>query len=137
MLATQIMRRGSCAITFAVMAVAVVVNTQSTPSASAGGAPFRAHLYASGHHPRANTSWRVTITARSNNGKKLSGRVQYEFVFGGQVVSRSATYRFRNGVYRDVIKWPKRSIGYNLVFRPVVTTSRGTVRLPYGVKVRR
>lgn len=119
------------------LAVAVVagVGMSSSASVAAKRPPFVARLHAPGHHPRADRPWPITITARSYAGKALSGRVRYEYVYGGQVVARRSNYRFRHGRFHDTITWPKTSIGFPLVFRPVVTTSRGVVRLPYSVKV--
>lgn len=133
-------RYGLCPTNLAFIALIVVLGVTAlsqSPSASGRKAPFVAKLSAPGHHPKANKPWPITITAKTYSGKKLSGRVQYEFVFNGQVVSRQSNYRFKNGIFRDTITWPKRSVGINLVFRPVITTRRGVVRISYGVKVRR
>jgi hypothetical protein len=107
------------------------------PAVAAARAPFVARLHAPGHHPRADRDWPITITARTYGGKPLSGRVRYEYLYGGNVVARRSNYAFRGGRFHDVITWPKRSVGIRLTFQPVVTTRLGVVRLPYRVVVRR
>lgn len=106
--------------------------------AQARRAPFAATLTVpGGHRPKANKAWPIIVTARTWSRKPLSGRIRYEFLFGGAVVARRSNYAFRNGRFRDTIVWPARSVGMRLTFRVVVRTSIGTVRLPYAVVVRR
>jgi len=102
---------------------------------------FRARLFGSGHHPRAGHRWRIRITARTTAGHSLSASIFYQFLFGGQIVAcRSVTSpgkpHFR-GTFRDVIKWPKRSVGVPLTLRAVVRTRKGVRNLDYSIKVRR
>ena len=130
-------RLGICPATLALFAMFGVLALDASQPVSAKRPPFVAHLKAPTHHPKAEKPWRITITARSHSGKKLSGRVQYEFLHGGQVVSRQSNYTFKNGVFHDTLTWPKRSIGIKLTFRAVVTTKPGVVRLSYDVRVRR
>ena len=109
-----------------------------TAPAQARRAPFVATLSApGGHHPKANRSWPIVVTARSWSRRPLSGRISYEFVYGGAVVARRSNYAFHNGRFRDTIVWPARSAGMRLTFQVVVKTSIGTVRLPYPVVVRK
>jgi len=130
-------RYGICPAMLALFAMFGILAIDASQPASGKRAPFVAHLKAPTHHPKVDKPWRITITARSNSGKKLSGRVQYEFLYGGQVVSRNSNYKFKNGVFHDTLTWPKRSVGIDLTFRAVVTTKPGVVRLSYAVKVRR
>ena len=102
---------------------------------------FRARLFGSGHHPKAGHRWRIRITARTTSGHALSASIFYQFVFGGQIVAcRSVTApgkpHFR-GTFRDVIKWPRRSVGVPLTLRAVVRTRKGVRNLNYAIKVRR
>jgi hypothetical protein len=65
--------------------------------------------------------------------------VYYQFLFSGQVVAcrtvgAPGKPRFR-GTFRDDIIFPKRSAGVPLIFRVVVTTSRGLRNLDYSVKI--
>lgn len=109
-----------------------------TSEAQARRAPFVATLSApGGHNPKANKKWPITVTARTWSRRALSGRISYEFLFGGQVVARRSNYAFRNGRFSDTIVWPARSVGTRLTFQVVVKTKLGTVRLPYAVVVRK
>jgi hypothetical protein len=118
-----------------------------------GGGNFTARLHAPGHRPsnwkyiynrdmrkRAWTAvWPISITVR-HRGRRIAGRVFYQFLFSGQIVACRtvlAPYRprFRNGRFRDRIEWPEQSIGYPLVFRAVVRTRYGTRNLDYRVQV--
>jgi hypothetical protein len=102
---------------------------------------FRARLFGSGHHPRARHRWPIRITARTTSGHALSGSVFYQFLFGGQIVAcRSVSApgkpHFR-GTFRDVIRWPRRSVGVPLTLRAVVRTRKGMRNLDYAIEVRR
>lgn len=119
-----------------VTALALAALAAGGPATAAARPPFVARLYAPGHHPHADHRWPITITARTHGGKRLSGRVSYEYLYGGRVVSRQSNYRFRNGRFHDSsFVWPKRAIGYHLTFRPVIRTRLGVVRIPYWVVV--
>lgn len=128
------------AVTAAVLLLVLIVpgGTLGTSEAQARRAPFAAKLSApGGHHPKANKKWPITVTARTWSHRPLSGRISYEFLFGGRVVSRQSNYAFRHGRFHDTIVWPARSVGIRLTFRVVVRTKVGTVRLPYAVVVRK
>lgn len=99
-------------------------------------AGFTARLSASTHQPRANTKWRITITAYRGR-QALSGTVRYRYLYNGAQVGTGIGGSFRRGVYRDAIIWPTRAAGHLLSFQAVVTTRYGTVRLPWWIKVRR
>lgn len=120
----------------AALAVAAAAALGAAPTA--GAAPFVAHLSVPGHHPRAGHRWPVTVTAHSHRGAPLAGRVDYEYLYGGRIVSRQPGGRLRRGRWHDAaFTWPARSIGYRLTLRAVVRTRLGVVRLPYWVVVRR
>jgi hypothetical protein len=74
------------------------------------------------------------LTARDAGGRPLRAEVGYQFLFAGRVVARRSHYRFR-GRFRDVVTWPRRSVGVPLTFRAVVTTRLGTRNLDYPVVV--
>lgn len=95
-----------------------------------------AGLVLPGMFPRANRAWTIVITARTRRGTPLTGRVRYEYLYGGQVVAHRSNYRFTHRHFRDTIRWPSASIGISLIFRPVITTKLGVIRLPYSVRVR-
>jgi hypothetical protein len=104
--------------------------------ASASAAAFTAHLHAPNHSPIAGKKWAITVTA-TRGGAKLSGSVNYQFLFGGTVVGGAAGHGFRHGVFHDTLLFPKKSVGYPLTLRVVVKTSYGTVYLPWTVNVRK
>jgi hypothetical protein len=121
-----------------VVGLLAVSAVASAPAPVAARSPFVAKLRApQGHHPRVDKPWPIIITARSHRGRPLSGRVRYEYLYGGQVVARRSNYRFRNGRFRDELTFPGRSVGYRLTFRAVVTTRLGRVNLDYWVEVKR
>ncbi|TML31814.1 MAG: hypothetical protein E6G30_00345 [Actinobacteria bacterium] len=97
--------------------------------------PFGATLTAPGHNPRADRPWPVVVTATANDGRPLPAVVHYQFLFAGRVVAERSTYRFR-GRFRDVVTWPRRSIGIPLTFRAAITTKLGKRNLDYPVTVR-
>lgn len=76
-------------------------------------------------------------------GRNLRGTVQYHFLYQGEVVSTQGCHPNRptpcafNGTYRDLIRWPVRSVGIKLTFQATVKTKLGTKNLNYWVKVRR
>lgn len=89
------------------------------------------------HQPHVG---RNPITVTVTRGRvKLSGRVYYRFLFGGQVVpgGTRAGGSFKHGVWHDTLKFPPTAIGYNLTIQVVVTTRYGTVYAPWWIKVRR
>jgi hypothetical protein len=118
------------------VAAALALALALAPAAPAR-APFVARLHASGHHPKANKHWWVRITVRSHSGRRLSGRVDYVFYFHGARVGHSSGHRFRGGVYRDPLVFPRRAVGVPLSVHFIVKTSLGHVSLRYWVKVRR
>ena len=96
------------------------------------------------HRPKAREKWPVKIVVKTASGRRLRGTVQYHFLFAGQVVATQGCHkgrpdpcRFKRGVYRDVVRWPRRSAGYKLTFRATVKTKLGTKNLNWWVKVRR
>ena len=118
-------------VPLAVLAMTVLV----FPAVALAGS-FSAHLYAPDHHPKANTKWRITVTAR-RGGRGLSGTVRYQYVSFGSVVARRPGGSFRNGVYHDTIVWPSAAIGHPLTFQVVVRTRYGTNYINWSVKVHR
>ena len=96
------------------------------------------------HTPKARERWPVKIVARTMSGRALSGTVQYHFLIGGQVIATRSCHNtgsvpchFTGGIYRDVIRWPARSIGVRLTFQATVKTRLGKKNLNYWVRVRR
>jgi hypothetical protein len=104
-------------------------------AASAGG--MRASLHGQGHAPTAGKLWHYSVLATDPGGRALSGKVDTEFVFSGQVVGRESppTHPLTNGRLDDKVTFPAQSVGIPLTFRVVVHTSAGTVTLNWPVKV--
>jgi hypothetical protein len=105
---------------------------------------FYAKLYAHGHHPKVG-NYPIRVIAKSPSGKPISGgHVFYQFLFGTSIVSCQTVGpqtkykpRFTRGVFRDVLTWPKRAVGYPLTLRVVVKTKYGLKNLDYKVRVRK
>jgi hypothetical protein len=100
---------------------------------------FRARLYAPGHTAKADEKWPIRVTARTLSGRPLRGHIYYQFVFSGQIVAcrtvgAPGKPRFR-GTFRDDVIFPKRAVGVPLIFRVVLTTSRGLRNLDYRVTI--
>jgi hypothetical protein len=106
-------------------------------SGSAGG--LRASLHGENHAPTAATLWHYSVLATDASGHPLSGTVDTEFAFGGQVVGHEAppTHGLSNGRLNDAVTYPARAVGFPLTFQVVVHTSLGSVTLDWAVKVHR
>jgi hypothetical protein len=105
---------------------------------------FYARLYAHGHTPKVG-NYPIGVVAKTSSGKPISGgHVFYQFLFGSTIVSCQTVGpqtkykpRFTHGVFRDVLTWPKRSVGYPLTLRVVVSTRYGLKNLDYKIRVRK
>lgn len=104
-----------------------------TVRASSGG--VTASMRAGTHEPKANQPWPIHFVA-SSGGRPARATVDYDFLFGGQVVAHRSHYRF-TGRFADVIVWPPTAVGYPLTFRAVVVAAGRTLNLDYPVRVRR
>jgi hypothetical protein len=96
---------------------------------------FTATLKAPNHAPIANNYWPITINV-SKGTTKLNGSVNYQFLFGGQVVSNQKGHAFKNGVFTDRLCFPARSEGQPLKLGIVVTTSYGSKTLYWALKTK-
>jgi hypothetical protein len=121
-------RHARLALIFTALALAV--------PATASAAGFTARLYAPNHSPVVNKGWPIKVTAR-RGGRKLSGSVRYQFVFGGSVVASKPGHKFTGGVYHDKLKFTAPSVGVQLTLRVIVKTRFGTVTIPWAVTPRR
>ena len=106
-----------------------------TAPGAALGAGFTARLVAPNHSPTANEPWPITVYVTRGRAK-LSGSVNYHFLYNGAVVSRQPGYSFRNGVYHDHLKFPSDAIGYQLTLQVIVHTKYGTDYIDWAVKTR-
>jgi hypothetical protein len=113
--------------------LAVIVGMLALPgSALAGG--FTAHLFLSTHQPKVGVQ-PVKVTA-TRGRQKLSGNVNYQFFLGTTMVSHKPGHSFRNGSFRDTLKWPAQAVGHTITLRVVVKTRYGTDNLNWWIRVR-
>jgi hypothetical protein len=111
---------------------ATAARTTTTASAA-----LVARLRAPGHEPKAGGHWPIAVTL-SWQGRPARGHVSYQFLLGGQVVSRQQVGGESpdfTGTFHDDILWPASAVGFPLTFRVVVTSPHGTRRLDYPVRV--
>jgi hypothetical protein len=106
-----------------------------SPAVSAG--PVRASLAAANHAPRQGKEWPYRVRVSDAAGRPLSGTVEIQFVFGGQVVGRDTprTHPVTHGTWHDRLVFPPASVGQPLTVRAVVHTSQGSVTLDWPIKV--
>jgi hypothetical protein len=101
--------------------------------------PVRATLRGANHDPLVKAPWAYSVTVTDAAGHPLTGTVDVQFVFGGQVVGRDTppTHPLKNGRWHDNLNFPAQSIGIPLTFQVVAHTPDGTVTLNWPVKVRK
>jgi hypothetical protein len=92
-----------------------------------------ATLHASTHKPRVNQPWPLHFIV-THGGAPVKAAVEYEYLFGGQVVAHRSHYIF-TGHFSDVFRWPPTAVGYPLTFRAVITAKGATINLDYPVQV--
>ena len=119
----------------------------SAPSASAStGAgssvttgAVRATLSGANHAPKVGSSWRYVLHVTDAAGRPLSGTVDVEFAFGGQVVGHDTppVHVLRHGVLRETLTFPAQAVGYPLALQAVAHTKAGSVTLDWPVTVGR
>ena len=115
----------------------------STTAARTGGSaevatgPVRASLRAAGHAPVQGRNWAYSVRVSDAAGRPLSGSVEIQFVFGGQIVGRDTPriHPVIRGSWHDRIVFPPASVGQPLVVRAVVHTAHGSVTLDWPIKV--
>jgi hypothetical protein len=116
-----------------VLPLAVIVGMLALPgSALASG--FTAHLFLATHQPKVGIQ-PVKVTAVRGR-QKLSGSVNYQFFLGKTMVSHKPGHSFRNGLFRDTLKWPAEAVGHTITLRVVVKTRYGTDYLNWWIRVR-
>ena len=126
----------------------------STPQTSSGGTtiartgaggaavatgPVRGALTADNHAPTVGTPWHYSVSVSDAAGHSLSGSVEIEFAFAGQIVGQDTppTHPLRNGSWRAELKFPPDAIGQSLTFVAVVNTKLGSVTLDWPITVQR
>jgi hypothetical protein len=125
--------------------------TPSHPSAAAGTAssgsgtvaavrtgPVHGTLRGANHDPVVKRNWTYSVTATDASGHPLSGTVDIQFVYGGQVVGRDTppTHPLKNGRWHDNLEFPPASVGVPLTFQAVVHTSVGSITLNWPIEVK-
>jgi hypothetical protein len=116
-------------------ATATITVAPATPGAlvvsgSMGG--VTATLHASTHTPTVDRPWPLHFTV-IHGGALVKATVEYEYLFGGQVVAHRSHYTF-TGHFSDVFRWPSTAVGYPLTFRAVITSEGATINLDYPVQ---
>ena len=116
-------------------AAAAGVALSIAPAAQA--ATFRVKAHFINHTPVVNRKWPLVLDV-TRGRRRLSGIVKYEFLYQGQVVSHQPGHRFKNGVYRDAMKFPATSLGEPLTLRVIVTVPHmGTEHVDWAVHSKR
>jgi hypothetical protein len=134
-------RGASLVVAVSVLALSLVPS--AVGSRAHASAKWTAKMTVPTHRPKARKPWPVKIVAKTASGKKLRGTVQYHFIYKGQVVSSAGCIPNKpdpcpfNGTYKDVVRWPVRSVNIKLTFQATVKTKLGTKNLNWWVKVRR
>jgi hypothetical protein len=110
--------------------------TGGSPSVRTG--PVRGTLSGQNHAPKMGKPWRYSARVTDAAGHPLSGTVDIEFVYGGQVVGHDTppTHPIRNGRWQDTLKFPATAVGQPLTFRAVVHTSLGSITLDWPITVK-
>src|SRR5947209_8965820 len=102
------------------------------PTTAPSSGQLVATLTAPNRDPKVGRPWVIVVTARDARGRPVRARVQYLFLFNGQVVAKRSNYAF-TGSFRDDIGWPAEAVGLPLTFRALVTSAIGTKALDYPV----
>jgi len=119
--------RRTAGVLLALLTVALGV-----PAIAAAAASFTAVLHAPNHTPIENKAWPITVVVTKGQ-TKLSGDVNYEFLFSGTLVSHQPGHTFKNGLFKDTLTFPGAAIGKALTLRIVVTTKYGTRDINWSV----
>lgn len=107
-------------------------------AASVKSGPVRGRLRGANHAPTVNRPWLYSVHVTDAHGRPLSGIVDIQFAFGGQVVGRDTppSHPITHGTWRDTLKFPASAIGAPLSFRAVVHTRAGSITLGWPITVR-
>jgi hypothetical protein len=85
-----------------------------------------------------NKPWHYSVRVTDPAGHPLSGTVDIEFAFAGQVVGHDTppTHPVRAGNWHDNLQFPAQALGQPLTFQAVVHTASGSITLDWPIKVR-
>ena len=117
-------------------AIATSGSTAAVAAVTSG--PVRATLRGADHTPVVKRNWPFSVTVTDAAGHPLSGTLDVQFVYGGQVVGRDTppTHRLTNGRWHENLQFPSAAVGIPLTFQVVAHTSPGTVTLDWPVRVK-
>ena len=101
--------------------------------------PVHGALSARNHAPTVGKPWPYSVTVTDPGGRPLSGTVDIEFLFSGQVVGHDTppTHPVRHGRWTERVTYPAAAVGQPLTFQAVVHTARGSITLDWPVRVRK
>jgi hypothetical protein len=134
---------GGAKSTTTVVSHTTTASTTTSPkpsgAASVTTGPVRGSLTGADHAPAAGKKWLYSVKVTDASGKPLSGSVDIEFLFAGQVVGRDSppTHPVKNGTWQDLLTFPDQAIGEPLTLQAVVHTSLGSITLDWPVAVKR
>jgi hypothetical protein len=111
---------------------------QGRGTASVTAGPVRGTLHAANHSPIVNKNWPYSDVVTDAARHPLSGTVDVEFTFGGQVVGRDTppTHPLKNGRWSENLQFPEAAVGEPLTFQLVVHTHLGSITLDWPVTVK-
>ena len=127
----QLRRRLSAVVALALMGVCAL-------PASALAARFKIAIHIANHTPIAGKRWPIELTITRGH-RRLAGTVRYQFMFAGVVVRTQpphGAFKFKRGVYRDQLVFPRQSIGQPLTLRFLVHTRYGTEHADWKLETR-
>jgi predicted extracellular nuclease len=112
-------------------------STGSGGSASVTSGPVRGVLHGENHTPTVNKLWHYSVKVTDASGHPLSGTVDVEFAFDGQVVGHDTppTHPIKAGHWDGTLTYPAQSIGQPISLQAVVHTSAGSITLDWPIKV--
>ena len=114
-------------------------STSTTTGAGRPGppAPLRGKLVGANHAPKVNVNWPYTVTVTDASGHPVSGTVDIEFTFAGQVVGhdKPPTHPLKNGRWHDNLKFPPQAVGEPIALQAVVHSPKGSIALVWAVTV--
>ncbi|MGO9754376.1 MAG: hypothetical protein ACLP22_23425 [Solirubrobacteraceae bacterium] len=84
-----------------------------------------------------NKPWAYTVKVTDAAGGPLSGTVDIEFAFGGQVVGHDTppTHPVRSGAWHGTLTFPAAAEGEPISVQAVVHTSAGSIALDWPISV--
>jgi hypothetical protein len=129
-LASAVSPRGRQGIAVLVVAVGLLI-----VPAAAVARPFSSTLQAPTHRPHVGPE-HIRVTA-THNGRGLCGTVRYVYYWKGQQVSQQPGGHFCKGVWKDILRWPGKAVGFHLTLGVVVKTRYGTDYDWWWIQVRR